>query len=99
MVQITWSVTKSPRVAEQCDVNIQSINQPRPCTVLCMPAGWRSWFVAGLLYPRLRARTRSKPVDFPDAENRQRSYRMIIRHEKDPLSVRLAWMLSTKLNS
>ncbi|GFW57583.1 hypothetical protein TNCV_544911 [Trichonephila clavipes] len=28
MVQITWSVAKSPRVAEQCDVNIQSINQP-----------------------------------------------------------------------
>ncbi|GFU00715.1 uncharacterized protein TNCV_4818731 [Trichonephila clavipes] len=23
--KITWSVTKSPRVAEQCDVNIQSI--------------------------------------------------------------------------
>ncbi|PRD19678.1 UNVERIFIED_CONTAM: Histone-lysine N-methyltransferase SETMAR [Trichonephila clavipes] len=27
MVQITWSVAKSPRVAEQCDVNIQSINE------------------------------------------------------------------------
>ncbi|GFY21255.1 uncharacterized protein TNCV_3992991 [Trichonephila clavipes] len=27
MVQIAWSVAKSPRVAEQCDVNIQSINQ------------------------------------------------------------------------
>ncbi|GFT30106.1 hypothetical protein TNCV_1470181 [Trichonephila clavipes] len=27
MVQITWSVAKSPRVAEQCDVNIKSINQ------------------------------------------------------------------------
>ncbi|GFW91784.1 uncharacterized protein TNCV_3400441 [Trichonephila clavipes] len=25
--KITWSVTKSSRVAEQCDVNIQSINQ------------------------------------------------------------------------
>ncbi|GFW57713.1 uncharacterized protein TNCV_2926321 [Trichonephila clavipes] len=25
--KITWSVTESPRVAEQCDVNIQSINQ------------------------------------------------------------------------
>ncbi|GFX19672.1 hypothetical protein TNCV_2075801 [Trichonephila clavipes] len=24
--KITWSVTQSPRVAEQCDVNIQSIN-------------------------------------------------------------------------
>ncbi|GFW84957.1 hypothetical protein TNCV_682451 [Trichonephila clavipes] len=24
--KITWSVAKSPRVAEQCDVNIQSIN-------------------------------------------------------------------------
>ncbi|GFW93884.1 uncharacterized protein TNCV_4221641 [Trichonephila clavipes] len=30
MVQITWSVAKSPRVAEQCDVNIQSINQLTP---------------------------------------------------------------------
>ncbi|GFW04983.1 uncharacterized protein TNCV_597771 [Trichonephila clavipes] len=27
MVQITWSVAKSPRVAEQCDVNLKSINQ------------------------------------------------------------------------
>ncbi|GFT15748.1 uncharacterized protein TNCV_4943071 [Trichonephila clavipes] len=26
--KITWSVAKSPRVAEQCDVNIQSINRP-----------------------------------------------------------------------
>ncbi|GFU97181.1 uncharacterized protein TNCV_3308851 [Trichonephila clavipes] len=26
--KITWSVAKSPRVAEQCDVSIQSINQP-----------------------------------------------------------------------
>ncbi|GFS98931.1 uncharacterized protein TNCV_3529001 [Trichonephila clavipes] len=25
--KITWSVAKSPRAAEQCDVNIQSINQ------------------------------------------------------------------------
>ncbi|GFW24559.1 hypothetical protein TNCV_2404241 [Trichonephila clavipes] len=32
-----------------------------------------------------------KSVDFPDAENRQRPCRM--RHEKNPLSVRLAWML------
>ncbi|GFS87158.1 hypothetical protein TNCV_1130451 [Trichonephila clavipes] len=29
--QITWSVAKSPRVAEQCDVNIKSIHQsPAP---------------------------------------------------------------------
>ncbi|GFV47150.1 uncharacterized protein TNCV_2322951 [Trichonephila clavipes] len=26
MVQNSWSVAKSPRVAEQCDINIQSIN-------------------------------------------------------------------------
>ncbi|GFV11910.1 uncharacterized protein TNCV_631151 [Trichonephila clavipes] len=26
--KFTWSVAKSPRVAEHCDVNIQSINQP-----------------------------------------------------------------------
>ncbi|GFU35505.1 hypothetical protein TNCV_564131 [Trichonephila clavipes] len=30
--QITWSVAKSPRVAEQCDVNIQSINQSADTT-------------------------------------------------------------------
>ncbi|GFX62042.1 hypothetical protein TNCV_2227681 [Trichonephila clavipes] len=28
-----WSVAKSPRVAEQCDVNIQSINQSRQVRV------------------------------------------------------------------
>ncbi|GFX85409.1 hypothetical protein TNCV_3715831 [Trichonephila clavipes] len=66
--------------------------------VLVLPAGLRSWFVAGLLYLRLRVRTRHKSVDFPNAENRQGPYRMIIRHEKDLLSVRLAWMLSSKLN-
>ncbi|GFV49892.1 hypothetical protein TNCV_1391741 [Trichonephila clavipes] len=60
---------------------------------------WRSWFVVGHLYPRLLVRHRPKSVDFPDAQNRQRPCRMIIRHEKDPLSVRLAWMLSAKLNS
>ncbi|GFS97269.1 hypothetical protein TNCV_1824381 [Trichonephila clavipes] len=27
VVKITWSVAKSPRVAEQCDVNFQSINK------------------------------------------------------------------------
>ncbi|GFW21836.1 DUF1758 domain-containing protein [Trichonephila clavipes] len=27
--KITWSVAKSPRIAEQCDINIQSISQPR----------------------------------------------------------------------
>ncbi|GFT97199.1 uncharacterized protein TNCV_3858541 [Trichonephila clavipes] len=26
--KMTWSVAKSPRVAEQCDVNIQSLTQP-----------------------------------------------------------------------
>ncbi|GFV79892.1 RNase H domain-containing protein [Trichonephila clavipes] len=33
MVKITWSVTKSARVAEQCDVNIKSIN----------PSSGRDW--------------------------------------------------------
>ncbi|GFU97932.1 transposable element Tcb2 transposase [Trichonephila clavipes] len=28
--KIMWSIDKSPRVAEQCDVTIQSINQPNP---------------------------------------------------------------------
>ncbi|GFT16787.1 uncharacterized protein TNCV_1333941 [Trichonephila clavipes] len=27
---MTWSAAKSPRVAEQCDVNIESINQSLP---------------------------------------------------------------------
>ncbi|GFX68856.1 uncharacterized protein TNCV_3865551 [Trichonephila clavipes] len=33
--KITWSVAKSPRVAEQCDVNIQSINQSGPRIIMC----------------------------------------------------------------
>ncbi|GFX88669.1 hypothetical protein TNCV_832991 [Trichonephila clavipes] len=37
-------------------------------------AGWRSWYVTSLLFPRLWARPRPKSVDIPDAENRQRSY-------------------------
>ncbi|GFX66788.1 hypothetical protein TNCV_3048861 [Trichonephila clavipes] len=62
------------------------------------PAGWRGWFVAGFLHPRLRGRLRPKSMDFHDAENRQRSCHMIIRPVKDPLSVYLAWMFSAKLN-
>ncbi|GFX02027.1 hypothetical protein TNCV_372161 [Trichonephila clavipes] len=64
-----------------------------------LPAGWCSWFVAGPLYPRLRVPPRPKSVDFPDAENRHRPRRMIIRHERYPLSVHLAWMLLAKLNA
>ncbi|GFY05292.1 hypothetical protein TNCV_2207381 [Trichonephila clavipes] len=30
---MTWSVVKSPRVTEQCDVNIQSNNHPSEDTV------------------------------------------------------------------
>ncbi|GFW37821.1 hypothetical protein TNCV_4630261 [Trichonephila clavipes] len=41
-------------------------------TLSNMPAGWRSWFVAGLLYPKLWVRPLSKSVGFHDAENRQR---------------------------
>ncbi|GFY16508.1 hypothetical protein TNCV_735371 [Trichonephila clavipes] len=62
------------------------------------PAGWRGWLVSGLLYPRLRARPRLKSVDFHDVENRQWPCRLIIRHEKHPLSVHLVWMLWAKLN-
>ncbi|GFW75889.1 hypothetical protein TNCV_4430671 [Trichonephila clavipes] len=43
--------------------------------------------------------TAPKSVDFPDVYNRQWPCGMIIRHEKDPLSVHLSWMLSAKLNS
>ncbi|GFY15301.1 multiple PDZ domain protein [Trichonephila clavipes] len=54
-------------------------------------ARWRSWFVACFQGCGLAP---AKLVDFHDAENRLRPCRIIIRHEKDSLSVRLAWMLS-----
>ncbi|GFV66063.1 hypothetical protein TNCV_1440701 [Trichonephila clavipes] len=50
-----------------------------------VPTGWRSWFVDGLLPPRLWVRSRPNLVDFHDAENRQRPCRMIMRHLKNPL--------------
>ncbi|GFY07251.1 hypothetical protein TNCV_1586061 [Trichonephila clavipes] len=50
-----------------------------------MPAGWRDWFVIGLLHLRLRVRPKS--VLFHYAENRRRPCRMI-----------WVWMLSAKLN-
>ncbi|GFU85072.1 hypothetical protein TNCV_1553351 [Trichonephila clavipes] len=62
------------------------------------PYGWRGWFVARLLNPRLRVRPRPKSAGLPDAENRRQPFRMIIRHVKDPLSVRLASVLAAKLN-
>ncbi|GFS54830.1 hypothetical protein TNCV_3575641 [Trichonephila clavipes] len=43
-------------------------------------------------------RTPAQVGDFHDAENRQRPCRIIIWHVKDPLSVCLAWALSTILN-
>ncbi|GFW15497.1 hypothetical protein TNCV_4656371 [Trichonephila clavipes] len=52
-----------------------------------------------LLYPKLWLRPRPKSVDFHDAENRQQPYPLNIQHKKDPLSARLAWMHSAKLNS
>ncbi|GFV02425.1 hypothetical protein TNCV_1023531 [Trichonephila clavipes] len=45
-----------------------------------MPVGWCGWFVTGLLPLKLPVQPRPKSVDFPDAENRQRSCRMIIQH-------------------
>ncbi|GFY03432.1 hypothetical protein TNCV_1173881 [Trichonephila clavipes] len=66
-----------------------------------MPSGRRGWFVAGSLHPRLRVQPRPKSVDFHDAENRQQPCRMYgtyIRNVKDPQSVCLEWMFSTKLN-
>ncbi|GFX99120.1 hypothetical protein TNCV_2493011 [Trichonephila clavipes] len=48
-------------------------------TLPWLTAGWRSWFVSGLLYPRLRLRARPKLVDFPEAVNRQRPCYIIIR--------------------
>ncbi|GFU42213.1 hypothetical protein TNCV_4554041 [Trichonephila clavipes] len=63
------------------------------------PAGWRSWFAAGLVLLRLRVRPRPKLVDFHDAENRSCPCLMIIGHVKEPLSACLALMLSEKLKS
>ncbi|GFV55191.1 hypothetical protein TNCV_1382121 [Trichonephila clavipes] len=92
MVQITWSVAKSPRVAEQSEVNNYSLTrkvhtfielEAKLIFFVKMPAGWRSWFVTGLLHPRLRVRPRPEWVDFHDAENRQRPCSMIMRHEKE----------------
>ncbi|GFV56117.1 retrovirus-related Pol polyprotein from transposon 17.6 [Trichonephila clavipes] len=44
------------------------------------PVGWRGWFVTGLLHLKLRVQPQPKSVEFLDAENRQRSCRMIIWH-------------------
>ncbi|GFU68727.1 uncharacterized protein TNCV_4400051 [Trichonephila clavipes] len=54
--KITWSVAKSPRVAEQCDVNIQSINSRslqkfqnhglnRDCCQLLYLSSCASWMI------------------------------------------------------
>ncbi|GFV47341.1 hypothetical protein TNCV_4829971 [Trichonephila clavipes] len=65
----------------------ESIFEWMEVDIFVMPAGWRGWFVAKLLYPRLRVRPRPKSVDFQDAENQQWPCRMIIRHLKDLKSV------------
>ncbi|GFS95823.1 transposable element Tcb1 transposase [Trichonephila clavipes] len=57
-------------------------------------AGRRGWF----LHLRLRVRPRPKSVNYHDAENSKGLCRMIIPHVKDPQSVCLSWVLSTKLN-
>ncbi|GFV36531.1 HTH_48 domain-containing protein [Trichonephila clavipes] len=62
------------------------------------PAGWRGWFVTGLLPLRSWVRPRLKSLGFPDTEKRQRPSRMKKQHVKDPMSVCPAWMLSAKLN-
>ncbi|GFW25615.1 transposable element Tcb2 transposase [Trichonephila clavipes] len=65
-------------------------NPPRTTDIDTEPsAGWRSWFIDGLLHLRLRVRPRPKSVDFHDAENRQRPCRMIMQHVKEPFRVRL----------
>ncbi|GFV20092.1 hypothetical protein TNCV_4193911 [Trichonephila clavipes] len=69
-----------------------------------MPAGWRSWFVAGLLHLRLRVRTKPKSVDFHDVENRHRPCRQvrIVRAQvwasKFPVAIgiRLIWCRAKK---
>ncbi|GFV90432.1 uncharacterized protein TNCV_50071 [Trichonephila clavipes] len=47
-----------------------------------MPAGWCSWFVPGLVRLRVRFQPQPKSVEFHDAQNRQRSCRMIMRNVK-----------------
>ncbi|GFW98990.1 hypothetical protein TNCV_1782091 [Trichonephila clavipes] len=55
--------------------------------------------ISGIIWDgKLRVRPQRKSVDFHDAENRQRTCRIIIRHVKDPKRVCLAWVLSAKLN-
>ncbi|GFX52071.1 hypothetical protein TNCV_4654001 [Trichonephila clavipes] len=48
--------------------------------------------------PKVAGSTPSQSMDFHDAENRQGSCRMILRHAKDPYSICLVWVLSAKLN-
>ncbi|GFT10665.1 hypothetical protein TNCV_1943791 [Trichonephila clavipes] len=45
-----------------------------------------------LCTPKLLIRTRSKAVNYHDAEKRQRACLMIMRHVKYPLSACLAWI-------
>ncbi|GFT02851.1 hypothetical protein TNCV_1846631 [Trichonephila clavipes] len=94
------------RVEVEIDFPTHEALDPRSCKLdskrvtkmamdtLFEPPGWLGWFVAGPLHPRLRVQPRPKSVEFYDAENRQRSCRMIIRHVKDPLAL----VLSAKLN-
>ncbi|GFW51303.1 hypothetical protein TNCV_3254321 [Trichonephila clavipes] len=49
-----------------------------------LPSGWRSWFVTGLMHPRLRVRPRPKSKDFHDAENRQRPCHYLGYGASDP---------------
>ncbi|GFV67492.1 hypothetical protein TNCV_4621731 [Trichonephila clavipes] len=44
----------------------------------------------------LRLRHRPNSVHFPDAKNRQRPCRMIMRHRDDPQRKCLAWIFSAK---
>ncbi|GFY05150.1 hypothetical protein TNCV_3270221 [Trichonephila clavipes] len=72
---------------------------PNSAATLMTPAGWCSWFVAGLVRPSLWVRILPKSVDFHNAENQQWPCRMIMQNVKDSLSACLAWVLSAKLNS
>ncbi|GFW36496.1 hypothetical protein TNCV_1344571 [Trichonephila clavipes] len=79
----TWTVTKAyPRSL--------GVRKERFWCISGFMDGWGSRFGAGLVHPRLWVRPQTKSGDFYDAKNRQRSYRMIIRHDKDPLSACLA---------
>ncbi|GFU32594.1 hypothetical protein TNCV_3221341 [Trichonephila clavipes] len=69
-----------------------------------MPSGRRGWFVAGSLHPRLRVQPRPKVSGFFMMQRKSTAAMSYVRNvytecKKDPQSVCLEWMFSTKIKS